>query len=436
MSAQPQPRLLPEQPKPRVSHESTRNRKPKRRIYVVISALLLIALGLGGWIYARQESIVAVRVVSPVYQDIQATVSSTGLVTPAQEFQARANFSGIVQKIYVHVGQKVHAGQMLLYLKDQYATSRLDSARATLKADEVKLRQAEQNGTQDDHIGDNNDLARARVNRENAAAALATLKNLEKRGSASEAEVLNGAQQLKLADTALRETQERITDRYSPAEIQSLKAKVRADEDSVTAEHISWANANVSTPISGTVYIIPVSQYDFVPAGTVLMDVSDLRQMEVRANFYEDDVGKLRVGEPATVQWDGAPGKTWTGKVISRPMAVERTGSLPTGQCVIALDSPDKDLPINSSVVVRVQWQNRPDVLAIPRMALHGEGPQTFVYRVVDGELRKTPVKTGIFDAMNIEVTSGLTNRDVVAVRSMDGKTLRNGARVTTAHNP
>jgi HlyD family secretion protein len=427
MSAQTQPRPSP---------VPIRSRKlSRRRIYALAAIALLVALGVGGWIYSRQERIVPVRVMSPAYQDVEATVSSTGVVTPAHEFQARANFSGIVEKIYVHVGQKVRAGQRLLYLKDQYATSRLDSARAALAAAEVSLYKAEQNGTADDRIGDSSDLARARMDRDTAAAALATLRKLEQRGSVSEAEVLNGERQLKLANAALRATEERIKNRYSPADVQSLKAKVRADEDSVAAERISWANANVSTPISGTVYIVPVSQYDFVPAGTVLMDVSDLRQMQVRANFYEDDVGKLQVGQPATIEWDGAPGKTWTGKVISRPMAVQTTGSLPTGQCVIALDPPDNDLPINSTVVVRVQWQKRSHVLAIPRAAVRGEGADQFVYRVVDGRLRKTHVKTGLFDAMQIEITGGLTAHDVVALNSTDGKVLRDGSPVTVAHH-
>lgn len=422
------------QPQPRPSNVPLRNRKPWRWRFHTFSALaILLVAGTGGWIYMQHESIVPVRVVSPSYQGIDSTVSATGLVTPAHEFQARANFSGIVEKIYVHVGQKVHAGQMLFYLKDQYATSRLDHARASLKTDELALRKAEQNGTAEDHIGDSTDLAQARQNRDTAAAALATVRRLEKRGSASEAEVLSSENQLKLANAALRTTQERINNRYSPADVKSLKAKARADEDSVAAERVSWANAYVSTPISGTVYIVPVSQYDFVPAGKVLVDVSDLRQMEVRANFYEDDIGKLRVGEPATIQWDGEPGKRWSGKVISRPMAVQNTGSLPTGQCVIALTSPANDLPINSNVVVRVRSQSRPHVLAIPRTAIHGEGAGQFVYRVVDGRLRKTFVKTGLFNPMQIEITGGLTSRDVVALLSENGKPLSDGMRVTTA---
>jgi HlyD family secretion protein len=404
-------------------------------MYSLGAIIIPIALGLGGWIYLRQEHTVDVRTVSPIYEDIVATVSSTGVVTPAREFQARANFSGIVEKIYVHVGQKVHAGQLLLYLKDQYATSRVDAARAALADAELALRKAEKNGSQVDLIGDNSNLARARMDRDNAAADLATLKKLERRGSASDAEVLSGTRRLGLADATLRDTQERIKERYTPAEIQSLKAKVRAEEDALAAERISWANANVSTPVSGTVYLVPVSQYDFVPAGTVLMDVSGLKQMEVRANFYEDDVGKLQVGEPATIQWDGAPGKVWTGKVISRPMAVERTGSLPTGECVIALTSPADGLPINSSVVAQVQWQKHSHVLALPRSAVREQGADQFVYRIVDGRLRKAPVKTGIFDAMQIEITGGVTDRDVVVMGSSDGKELRDGLRVAAAHN-
>jgi HlyD family secretion protein len=404
-------------------------------MYSLGAIIIPIALGLGGWIYLRQEHTVDVRTVSPIYEDIVATVSSTGVVTPAREFQARANFSGIVEKIYVHVGQKVHAGQLLLYLKDQYATSRVDAARAALADAELALRKAEKNGSQVDLIGDNSNLARARMDRDNAAADLATLKKLERRGSASDAEVLSGTRRLGLADATLRDTQERIKERYTPAEIQSLKAKVRAEEDALAAERISWANANVSTPVSGTVYLVPVSQYDFVPAGTVLMDVSGLKQMEVRANFYEDDVGKLQVGEPATIQWDGAPGKVWTGKVISRPMAVERTGSLPTGECVIALTSPADGLPINSSVVAQVQWQKHSHVLALPRSAVREQGADQFVYRIDGGRLRKTPVKTGIFDAMQIEITSGVTNRDVVVLGSSNGKELRDGLRVAAAHN-
>lgn len=306
-------------------------------------------------------------------------------------------------------------------------------ARANLIAAETSLRNAQQNGSPDERIGDHEDLVRAQVERNAAASAMETLEKLEKQGSVSEAEVLAGSQRLKIADAALQALRQRIPHRYSPEDLERLKETVRADEDSLAAERISWANAHVSTPISGTVYIIPVAPFDFVPAGGDLMHVADLNHLEVQAKFYEPDIGKLQVGEPVTVQWEGAPGKSWSGHVISRPMAVDRSGPLTTGLCVIALTSHVNDLPVNSSVSVIVQSQKHAHVLTIPRQALHGSGPGAFVYRVVGGRLRKTPVKTGLLNAMQIEISSGLNEREKVVLRAVGESSLRNGLRVEVA---
>lgn len=418
---QPRPTLVP----------PTERKTGRRRIYVILAlCLLLIA---GGWIYSLNARTVEVKAVSPVYADIETSISSTGVVVPVNDFQARANFSGIVEQIYVHVGQKVRAGQMLLRMKDQYAVSRLDTARAALKSAEVSLQNAEQNGSQDDRIGYREDLVKAQVERDAAASALQTLEELQKRGSVSDAEVLAGKQRLQLANATLQALQQRMSHRYSAADIQSLKDKVRADQDSIAAEQVSWANANVSTPIPGTVYIIPVSQYDFVPAGNELMHVANLSQLEVRAKFYEPDIGKLQVGQPVIVQWEGAPGKSWTGQVIARPMAVDRSGPLSTGLCIISLTSPVSDLPVDSSVSVLVQSQKHAHVLTIPREALHGSGPDAFVFRVVGNRIRKTHVTTGLFNAMSVEISSGLNEHDQVVLHAAGNESLADGRRVEVA---
>jgi HlyD family secretion protein len=408
--------------------------KPSHRRFYGI-ALLCVALGAGVWAWSIHERTIPIQTVEPVYQDIETSLASTGVVVPVHDFQARANFSGIVEKIYVHVGQNVRAGQMLVQMKDQYATSRLDAARAALQAARLNLANAEQNGTLDERIGFRGDLVRAQSERNSAASELATLKQLAQRGSVSQAEVQAAEQRLKLANAALMELRQRMTHRYSAAQIESLKDKVRADRDSVAAEKISWGNANVSTPIAGTVYIVPVRPYDFVPGGNELMHVADLRHMEVRASFWEPDVAKLHAGEQVTIHWDGDPGKSWSGQVMSAPIAVDRSGPLSVGHCIISLTSPIGNLPVNSSVSVNVQWQKHAHVLTVPRQALHGEGANTFVFRVIGDRLRKTPVTVGLLNAMRAEIAAGLNARNVLALRAVSGASLRNGQRVHVARN-
>lgn len=410
-------------------------RKPShRRTYIILAVVCVVLLAVG-WAWSVYERTVQVEVVVPTYEDIETSVSSTGIVVPLHDFQARANFSGIVEQVYVHVGQKVHAGQMLVRMKDQYAVSRLDTARAALKTAEANLQDAEQNGTRDERIGYAEQLVQAQSEHDNAASALTSLKQLAQRGSVSDAEVAAGQQRLTLATAALKSLKQRMAQRYSPADIEGLKEKVRADKDSVAAEQVSWGNANVSTPISGTVYIVPVSQYDFVPVGAELMHVADLNHLEVRARFFEPDIGKLHAGEPVTVRWEGTPGKSWTGEVVAAPMAIDRSGPLTTGLAIIALTGRVDDLPVNSSVSVLVQSQKHVHVLAIPRQALHGAAAKAFVYCVEGDRIRKTPVTTGLFNAMNVEITSGLNEHDKLVLRAAGDAKLRDGRRVEVKQN-
>src|SRR4051794_2127122 len=80
--------------------------------HVIIAGAVLVLFGLAVLLY-RQRAI-EVLMVSPEFEDVETTVSATGNVIPTDDFAARATFSGIVDHIYVHLGQKVEAGERLV----------------------------------------------------------------------------------------------------------------------------------------------------------------------------------------------------------------------------------------------------------------------------------------------------------------------------------
>ena len=67
------------------------------------AVVMLLAIGFAV-IYQRSRSRAEVRVTSPAYCDIVLTVSAVGTVIPTNDFPARANFSGMVDGIFVHLG--------------------------------------------------------------------------------------------------------------------------------------------------------------------------------------------------------------------------------------------------------------------------------------------------------------------------------------------
>ena len=63
-------------------------------------------------------------------------------------------------------------------------------------------------------------------------------------------------------------------------------------------------------------------------------------------------------------------------------------------------------------------------VLTIPRAALRTDGAQHFVYRGIDGKLKRTPVETGLVNAMSAEITKGISPQDTVVLHAMNNREL------------
>ncbi|KAA6458358.1 HlyD family efflux transporter periplasmic adaptor subunit [Acidobacteria bacterium AB60] len=414
------------------TNAATATVRPRRLRGWRLAALIVVVALIAGAAYASFRPKMKVQVVHARFEDIESTVSTQGMVAPVRDFPARANFTGQIERIYVALGQRVRPGQMLLQMKDQYADPRLENAQASLREAEVNQQNVLRNGSQEDRIGFGPDLARAQAEHDQAEVSLRQVQELLKRGSVSEAEVESAAQRLRLADANLAALQKRMTQRYSPEDVASWKTRIAADRASVKAERVSWANANISTPIAGEVYLLGVHPYDFVPAGTDLVHVADLSKLQVLAEFEEPDLTKLHEGEPVRITWDGAPGKTWHGHIAIKPLAVTRMGPRRVGQCTIALEDVKGDLPVNTNVAVLAVTERHAHVLAVPREALHTEGGGSYVYRLDGGKVKKTPVVPGIANAMNIEVLQGIRPEDTIVLHAADDSPLTDGLRVTT----
>jgi HlyD family secretion protein len=370
-----------------------------------------------------------VKVAAVTRQNLVSSVPTTGKIEPIGEFQAYAPAPGVIAKVYVDVLQKVKAGDLLLKMDDSDAVAKLAAAQATLRTAEATLHDMEHGGSQEEHITLTGDLSRAQLQQQQATKDLAALKQLEQKGAASASEVAAAEQRLLAANTSVESLQMRTTQRYSPADKARVEAQVADAQAALTAAQSSYAAYNIRTPQAGTVYSIPVSTYDFVPAGETLVAVADLNKIQVHAYFDEPEIGKLAVGQAVKIAWEAKPTQTWHGHISIAPTTVITYGTRNVGECVITVDDARGDLLPNTNVVVTVTVAQRVNVLSIPREALHTEGGN-FVYRVVNNKLVRTPVQVGLINLTRVEITGGLTEKDTVALSALNNHELSNGLAV------
>jgi HlyD family secretion protein len=396
-------------------------------MWVIFLAVIVVA-ALAAHFFSHDQ--VEIRAAAVNHQNLQSTESTNGKVEPIEEFPAYAPAPGVVAKIYVEVGQKVKAGQLLIKMDDSVAAARLAAARSTLQNAKSGLQDLNQGGTQEERNLLATDLARAQLQQQQAANDLAALKQLQQKGAASPSEISSAESRLQNANSLVKSLQIRSTDRYGASDRSRSEAQLADAKAAVAAAQSGYAGDNIRSKVAGTVYSIPVSQYDYVPAGENLMDVADLNRIQVRAYFDEPTIGVLAVGQAVKISWDARPNQTWHGHISRAPSTIITYGTRNVGECIITVDDARGDLLPNTNVTVTVTTSQRFNVLSIPREALHTDGGD-YVYRVVNGKLVRTPVQIGPgTNLTRAEITGGLTDKDTVATNSLSNRELSNGLAV------
>jgi HlyD family secretion protein len=393
------------------------------------AGLLIIAVLIVG-IRSFTRERVEVRVAQASFQNLLRQVSTNGKVEPIQEFQAHAAAPGEVAKLYVEVGDQVKPGTLLVKMADSQIEEQLASSQLSISSAQVGLDTIQQNGSRDERLGMASDLNKARLDQLQSAKDLAALQQLQQKGAASAAEVSSAQQRLAASNASLAALQSRSTGRFSNNELERAKQQLADAQAQHVAALTNYAGANIRSTIAGTVYSVPVSEYDYVNAGEELVDVADLNRVRVRAYFDEPEIGNLIDGQPVRIAWDAKPGKTWHGHIYRTPTTVITYGTRNVGECIITVDDAKGDLLPNTNVTVTVTTREDDNVLSVPREALHTDGPQSYVFRVVDNHLVRTPVVAGVVNLTRAEIVSGLTNKDVVALNALNNAELTNGLAI------
>ena len=412
-----------------MSERTSGNRK-KLLVQIGVAAVLLIILFFA--IRSATHSDVPVRATSVTYGDLLSSIATNGKVEPMQNFSAHAADPGSVQAVYVRSGQRVAAGTLLLKMDASTADARVETARSAIAQAQAAQFDVKNGGTADERIGITGDLQRAQLQVTQARNDLTALQNLQAKGAASANEVAGAQQRLASAQSSLDSLQQRSTARYAPTDRERVGAQLADSRANLAAAQHTLANEVVRAPFAGTVYSLPVRPFDFVPSGDELVSLADLTHMQVRAYFDEPDIGKLHNDDAVVITWDAKPNLVWHGHIVRTPTTVMSYGSRNVGECLVAVDDATGDLLPNTNVTVKVTTQQIYHVLSVPREALHTENSENFVFLVQNGKLVKRPIQVGAINLMTVQVLSGLSNGDTVALATTRSDTdLADGLRVS-----
>jgi HlyD family secretion protein len=212
---------------------------------------------------------------------IEVAVSSAGIVEPLATVEVKSKASGEVLELHVETGDIVEEGTLLVRIDPRTVRNRLDQAEAELKA--------------------------AVSRREIALTQKRRVESLQASGTLTQADL-----------------------EQAVLDLANAEAQVVASRVSVENARIAVDDTDIRAPISGTVIFKPVEKGQVISSptqdfagGTMLMQMADLGEVQIRSLVDETDIGKIQPGMPARVLVAAYPNQPFPGEVVKiEPQAV------------------------------------------------------------------------------------------------------------------
>nr|WP_321234350.1 efflux RND transporter periplasmic adaptor subunit [uncultured Psychroserpens sp.] len=416
----------------------------RTKIILLIVALLLLALvgGKSMGLFGKKGNFKEVEVKKVALVDITETVSATGKIQPEVEVKISSEVSGEILDLPFKEGQQVKKGDLLVRVNPDLIQSAVSRSQASYQNVRAGLEQAEAS------------LKEAKSNYDRN-------KALFERGVISKAD---WDRAIAAYETA---TASRSSAYYS---VQSAAATVNEAQDNLS-------RTEIYAPMSGTISLLNVELGERVVgtqqmAGTEILRVANLNNMEVEVDVNENDIVKVQIGDSTIVEVDAYLKKEFKGVVTE--IANSAAGALTADQVtnfrvkVRILEESYQDLvegkPENYSpfrpgmtATVDIITDKRDKSIAVPISSIviktdtssvkrdykkrledsediKPENEEKFecVFVNTNGEAKLKIVKTGIQDDTNIEIISGLSEGDeiITGPYTVVSKTLKPGDKI------
>jgi HlyD family secretion protein len=362
--------------------------KKRNKIIIFGIALVVIAVIVMAIAFRHQTPPITVQTAKVTRRNITETVVANGKIYPVMQVHISPEVSGEITELPVHEGQHVKKGDLLLKINPDVYVAALNQSEASYES--------------------------------SVAAEAQSVANLEK----AEADFERNAE---LFSNKLLDASDfigfKVARDVAYAQLESATNQVQMSKAGVDSAQDSLDKTTITSPLDGTITVLNSQLGERVlgtvqNAGTEIMTISDLSEMEARVDIGEMDVVLIKPGQKATLDVDSFQEKKFSGTVTyvgsssegldsSSTLGVSSSSGSSTGQSAtqfqvrIRVNEADEFRP-GMSVTAEIQTRSSTNALAVPIASV--------TTRVITNRPAMDPTMTNSVSTNEIAFTGSTTN--------------------------
>ena len=360
-------------------------RLPLQKRTLALLAVVIPLLALFVYVGLRSGPLAPVTVTVDTVEakSITPALFGIGTVEARYTYKIGPTVAGRLQRLEVHVGDKVQAGQVLGEMEPVDLDDRVRSQTSVYKRSEAALREAKARQV----------YAQTQAHRYEQLLAVR---------STSEEIVAIKRQELQIANAVLSAAHEDVS-------------RAQSDREALVAQR---SNLQLIAPVDGLVSSRDVDPGTTVVAGQTVVEVIDPKSLWLNVRFDQISATGLAAGLPAHIVLRSRNGQVLAGRLLR----VEPKADAITEEMLAKVNfetQPEPLPPVGELAEITVDLPARPAAPVISNAAIHREHGQVGVWQVRDGDLHFTPIKSGASDLDGyVQIHEGLMDGDQVVVYS------------------
>lgn len=404
------------------------------RWIIVIGAILVVLVGGAAALVAftplkdqlagamkKQEKATEVRILTVSRGELVRTVNAPGEITPRTKVEIGARVSAQIVALPFREGDTVKAGDVVVRLDSGDVVAGLESAQAQLEVQKAQFQAQEAN------------IAGMEATMREARAEFDRVQALFTSKDRSQADLDRARTRVEELDSAIAQARAALLAEQQGMEI--ARANIRRAEKDV-------ANTTIASPIDGRITRLNSEVGEQVVGslnspGSVIMEISDLSTMVMKARVDETSVAPVREGQAAKVYLVAYPDEVIPGRVERVALRRDETrDGTPYVEAEILLEPTNDSARLMDGLTASadIEVETLYDALMVPSQSVLDkrvdEMPKSIVdtselvnkdktfartvFIVVEGKALLTPVLIGPSSLTSTVVLAGISPGDVV----------------------
>jgi RND family efflux transporter MFP subunit len=348
----------------------------------------------------------AVDTAKAEFRDLERSVEAVGTLLPNEEVTVSSQVDGIVQKLFVDLGDAVRQGQVIAQLDSRELELAVNQQSAALQQELARLGLNDTETSVEDAT--TSQVRQAEATFAEAKIRLDRVKQLSEQGVVPKQTLDEQQAKYDVSEAAVRSARETV---------RNIRATISARKAALSLAEKKLADARITAPITGFIKDRAISEGQYLRSTSPVVTIVQNSPLKLRVEVPENAMGSIKTGRSVQFTVDAYPEDTFDGRVSRLSPSVNQQSRTLTLEALV--DNTAGILKPGSFARVTIQTDKRDKVLVVPSTALFTFAGLEKLFVITDGKVSEKIVRSGTRLDNHVEIVEGIQDGDVIAVSNL-----------------